>query len=140
MPEGTGATAQLDGKRVIIVEDEAMTVLGLGRALARVGLSVMALAWSGEEAIAAVLRERPDIVLMDINLGGGTNGIEATRRILAEFDTCVVMLTAYPDYEEAARKAGACGYVLKPVTSDILIRKLIEAWGVFSDWKAAKPP
>src|SRR2546430_2062557 len=42
MPEKTGETSPLDGKRVIIVEDEAATVLGLGKSLARVGVSVMA--------------------------------------------------------------------------------------------------
>ncbi len=69
----------------------------------------------GDEAVAIYRAEKPDFVLMDINLGA-TNGIAATRRIKA-FDpqARVIIVTSYDeaDLREEAQQAGACGYVLK---------------------------
>jgi DNA-binding NarL/FixJ family response regulator len=76
---------------------------------------------SGEDALAAYRQCRPDWVLMDIKMGA-TNGITATRSIKAAFpEARIVILTNYDDAElrEAARRAGACGYVLKENLIDI---------------------
>jgi DNA-binding NarL/FixJ family response regulator len=70
---------------------------------------------AGENALAAYRRHSPDWVLMDIKMGA-MNGITATRSIKAAFPQArIVILTNYDDAElrEAARRAGACGYVLK---------------------------
>jgi len=79
---------------------------------------------SGEEAVSLILEgHRPDIVLMDISLPG-MNGIEATRRIRAEWPQArVVMLTIHDtgQHRRGAESAGACGYVLKPAVSVELI-------------------
>ena len=69
----------------------------------------------GSEAFSCYERVRPDWVLMDIRMPG-TNGLEATRRILASHaDARVVIVTIFGDdrMRESARVAGACGYVLK---------------------------
>jgi DNA-binding NarL/FixJ family response regulator len=79
----------------------------------------------GDQALVAYAGERPDWVLMDIEMKR-VNGIAATRRLLAAFpEARVVIVTNYDDepLRQAAREAGACGYVLKE--NLIALRELI---------------
>jgi len=81
----------------------------------------------GDQALAVYAAERPDWVLMDIEMKR-MNGIAATRRLLAAFpEARVVVVTNYSDQplREAARKAGACGYVLKENLMEV--RLLLQA-------------
>ncbi len=107
----------LAGKRVVLCEDEAITMMQLQRALAQASLQVVGYARSCEEAVEVVLRERPDLVLMDINMDTPNAGILATSQIMPQFHTCIVMLTAYSDEEtvQEAMNAGAAGYLIKPI-------------------------
>lgn len=69
----------------------------------------------GREAVAGYAAHRPDFVLMDIEMGG-TDGIRATREIVNSFpEARIIIVTNHDDdnYREAARAAGACGYVVK---------------------------
>lgn len=79
---------------------------------------------NGEEAVAAVRRTRPDVVLMDIRMPQ-MDGLEATRRILAsgDSDTRVLILTTYDldHYVYAALAAGASGFLLKDVSPEHLV-------------------
>lgn len=97
-PLGSRSTV-LQGKRVVIVEDEGITQMQLRSILKRAGLVVLASAVDGVEGVATTLRERPDLVLMDICMPGPFDGLEAARRILAEYHVCIVMLTAFSDAE-----------------------------------------
>ena len=124
---GIEAAKALTGKRIIIVEDEGITQMQLRRLLTMAGLKVVGFALTGEEGVTVALQERPDIVLMDITMPGKINGIEALRRIRAEFSVCVVMLTAYTEYEEEAQAAGCCGYIIKPIDSTTLLPQLAQA-------------
>jgi DNA-binding NarL/FixJ family response regulator len=92
------------------------------------GWSVVAEADTGEEAVTSALENRPDVVLMDINLPG-INGIEATRRILSERPDTVVLLVS--TYEEAdlppdALTCGARAYVRKEDLTPRVLRGLLE--------------
>jgi response regulator NasT len=120
-------TTPLQGKRVAIVEDEGTTIMQLTKALKSAGSFVVGQATDAKSAIDLVSRERPDLVLMDINMPGSYNGLEAARRILAEFQTCVVILTAYADYGEEAYTIGASGYVIKPLNGQSLLPQLCDA-------------
>ena len=115
------------GKRIVVVEDEGITQMQLGRILKRAGFTVAGAALNGADGVALALQERPDLVLMDINMPGAYNGLEAARRILAEYKTCVVMLTAYGDYVEEARQIGVCGYIVKPLDEQSLLPQLRNA-------------
>lgn len=84
-------SSPLAGKRVVIVEDEGITQMLLRRMLKEAGLTVLTSAVNGEEGVRTVLRERPDLVLMDIRMPGSFDGLEAARRILAEYRVCIVM-------------------------------------------------
>lgn len=102
--------------RLLIVDDHQLAREGLRAVLADSGFDVVALAANGEEAVALAGALQPDIVLMDIRLGPGIDGLEATRRIVALGLGCkVLMLTLHdmPAYVREALAAGAAGYVLK---------------------------
>ena len=125
----------LAGKRVVICEDESVIQMQLSRALARAGMVVAGAAVDGEEAVAVTLRERPDLVLMDIQMPG-IDGLEATRRILQVYPVCVIVLTAFPaEHEQQVLEMGACGYILKPITRDILLPKVEELFSVYQQKK-----
>ncbi len=101
--------------KILIVEDEAIVAMDLKMHLQELGYGVAALASSGEEALALASRLMPDLVLMDISLGSGMDGIEAARRIQA-MDVPVVFLTAFADEATLARarESAPYGYLLKP--------------------------
>lgn len=122
----------LRGKRAVIVEDEGITQLQLRVILRDKGADVVGAASNGADAIEVVRRTRPDFVLMDIRMPK-MDGLEATRILTRDGEICIVMLTAFP--EESLRKevqeSGACGYILKPITSDTLIpqlKSILQAW------------
>jgi CheY-like chemotaxis protein len=102
--------------RILIVEDEAITVSALKRELVSLGYEIAGTASATGEALKAVELHKPDLVLMDITLAGGVNGIVAAVAIRGNFHVPVVFLTAHADDQtmERAVGAGAFGYVLKP--------------------------
>ncbi|MFN3620745.1 response regulator [Sphingorhabdus sp.] len=109
--------------RIIIVDDHALAREGLKAVLASSGLEIVGDVASGEEAVELVKETVPDLVLMDVRLGAGIDGLEATRRITAlGFPTRVLMLTLHdlPAYAREALSAGAAGYVLKDTAIDDL--------------------
>ncbi|MBB4844568.1 diguanylate cyclase (GGDEF)-like protein/PAS domain S-box-containing protein [Paucibacter oligotrophus] len=102
--------------RVQIVEDERIVALDIKFNLQQLGFVVTGMANSESEALAQVRRERPDVVLMDINLGRGGDGIQAAHQLKQEFGLPVIFLTAYaePETLERAGLSAPYGYLLKP--------------------------
>ncbi len=102
--------------RILVVEDERIIGLGIRKRLTALGYQVVGLAGEGAEGVQMALEFDPDLVLMDIDLGVGIDGIEAAQRIRADRDIPVVFLTAYSD-DSTLRRATLSdpfGYVLKP--------------------------
>ncbi len=108
--------------RVLIADDQAL-VRGAFEVLVNSApaMTVVGTAADGAEAVEVALRERPDVVLMDVRMPK-LDGIEATREIIAaarpESDTCgtrVLILTTFDldEYVYAALRAGASGFLLK---------------------------
>ncbi|RLV49515.1 DNA-binding response regulator [Nocardioides mangrovicus] len=101
---------------VLLVDDHQMVRLGLTALISAAdGLEVVGQAGDGEAAVAMVAEHRPDVVLMDLSMPG-VDGVEATRRILAEHpEVRVVVLTSFSDRDRVseALAAGAVGYQLK---------------------------
>ena len=118
----------LSGKRVVIVEDAGVTQLHLKTMLLRMEMVPVGMASNGPAGVLMVLELKPDIVLMDINMPGEFDGLEATRRILAEFPTCIIMMTAYEEFKSDAMALGACGYLIKPVDSGTFIPTICELY------------
>ncbi|MBL0349726.1 MAG: response regulator [Elusimicrobia bacterium] len=104
------------GERLFIVEDETIVAEDLKRMLERMGYAVCGSAAEGDKALAAIERQKPDLVLMDIRIHGPEDGIEVAETIYARWDTPVIYLTAYADDLTVDRAKGtlASGYLLKP--------------------------
>ncbi len=115
---------------VLVVEDNEDNRALVAKVLGYAGYSVVEAA-SGEEALELVAQGLPDLILMDLNLGG-MNGFEATRRLKedpASARVPVVALTAYAMVgdRERALEAGCDGYIAKPVD----VRRLPEQVATF---------
>ncbi len=111
---------------LLLVEDEAIIALTEQRTLERHGY-VVAVAHSGEAAVARV-REQADVdlVLMDIDLGTGIDGTEASRRILELRDLPIVFLTSHtePDYVDRVKQITGYGYVVKSSGEFVLLESI----------------
>ncbi len=116
--------------RILLVDDHEVVRLGLLTLINdQPTMQVVGEAGTAAEAVSAVERGRPDVVLMDIRIPG-EGGIEATRQITTRFpQTRVVMLTSFADDELVVRaiRAGAMGYVLKQVGNAELLRAIVAA-------------
>jgi DNA-binding NarL/FixJ family response regulator len=111
--------------RVVIADDQTLVRTGFRMILGEAGIPVIAEAADGAEAVAAVLKHRPDVVLMDIRMPD-VDGLEATRRILAAQPGCgcrIIILTTFDldQYVYTALTAGTSGFLLKDVTPEHLV-------------------
>jgi DNA-binding NarL/FixJ family response regulator len=110
--------------RVLIADDQELVRAGFHLILERGGMEVIGEARDGEEAVALAAALRPDVVLMDIRMPR-MDGIEATRRILAEIDPPprVLALTTFDldEYVYDVVRAGASGFLLKDVSPADLV-------------------
>ena len=125
--------------KILIVDDHEVVRIGLKAILdSTVGLRVVGEAGTSHQALDAVSRLEPDVVVMDIRMPG-EDGISACREIRGKFpNTKVIMLTSYASEEEVvgAVLAGASGYVLKQVGSE----KLVEAIRAAQEGQATLDP
>ena len=125
-----------DQPTVVIADDQALVRGGFRMILNSAGIQVVAEAADGKEAVTAVLKNKPDVVLMDVRMPG-MDGLEATRRILAARSPDgaaggaggsaggprIIILTTFDldQYVYAALTAGASGFLLKDVSPEHLI-------------------
>ncbi len=107
--------------RVLIADDHGVIRDGLGRLIAALeDIELAGVAADGREALTRARELEPDVILMDLDMPE-MDGIEATRRVMAELpETAVLVLTSFSDRPRilGALDAGACGYLLKDVSSD----------------------
>jgi signal transduction histidine kinase len=101
---------------ILVVEDERIVARHIGDLLQRSGYRVQATVATGEAAVAKARELRPDLVLMDVELGGSMDGIEAAGRIRAQTGIPVVYVTAFADDEmlDRAKRTEPAGFVVKP--------------------------
>ena len=114
--------------RLLLVDDHEVVRVGLRTVLHnhQHGITVVGEAGTKAAAVRAAKRLKPDVVLMDVRLPDGS-GVEACRAILASHPTTrIIFLTSFSDDESAlaALLAGAQGYVLKTIDSNLLIRSI----------------
>ena len=122
--------------RIVLVDDHALVLAGLRMLIeSQAGLAVVGEASSGEQALALVARERPEIVLLDLDLGG-RSGLDLIPDLRATSpSTRIVVLTGLRDaaaHQQAVRQ-GARGVVLKEMAADVLVKAIEkvhagEAW------------
>ncbi|HEU4423542.1 MAG TPA: response regulator transcription factor [Pilimelia sp.] len=110
--------------RVLIADDHPVFRSGLAGVLADAGdITVVGEVADGDTALAVAIRERPDVVLMDLHMPG-VSGVETTRRLTAEAPGVrVLVLTMFDDDESvlAAMRAGARGYLVKGSTGERIV-------------------
>lgn len=113
-------------KTILVVEDERIVARDLQSRLKRLGYSVPAIACSGEEAIAKAEQVQPSLILMDINLKGKIDGIEAARQIGERLKIPVIFLSAYDDDSTVTRAQGLkpADYLGKPFEDQTLYAAL----------------
>ncbi len=102
--------------RLLVVEDEVLVARDIQARLQRMGYEVVGTVARGEDAVSTALAESPDLILMDINLKGEMDGIEAATQINEVSSVPVIYCTAYSNDEvlERAKITSPFGYVLKP--------------------------
>ena len=104
-------------RRILIVEDEAVTSVMLEKTLKELGYEVVGSAFDGHEAIEQAREKKPDIILMDIRIQGEMDGIETAKQIYQQYHIPVIYLTAHSD-EATVQKAvhsEPFGYLIKPL-------------------------
>jgi DNA-binding response OmpR family regulator len=113
--------------KILIVEDEREVGKSLALRLKKLGFSVVGHEDTGETAIKKAEELRPDIVLMDIELGGKMDGVQAADYIRKNYRIPVIYLTALCDTKTLERVGTTApyGYILKPFKDDEL-RTVIE--------------
>ena len=114
--------------RILIAEDETIIRLDLRDLLERAGHEVVAEARDGEEAVELAREHAPELAVLDVKMPR-LDGIEATRRILADQAIPIVMLTAYGQDELVGRavEAGVFGYLVKPFREQDLVPAIAAA-------------
>lgn len=107
----------LKSVRLLIVEDEYILALNLQESLESLGYTIVDIADSAEAAIAIVIEQRPNLVLMDIRLRGEMDGIQAAEQIWKQFQIPIIFVTGHSDKStvERATLTFPFGYILKPV-------------------------
>lgn len=102
---------------ILIVEDECVSATVIEHQLRRLGYAIAGVATSGEEAVRLALQARPDLVIMDIELDGEMDGVEAAGLIRNTSQVPIIYLTSSTD-ERTINRAGsteAYGYLTKPI-------------------------
>lgn len=126
-----GTTQNHTGTTIIVVEDEAITAMLMRTTLSTLGFTVLDTFATGEDAVRAVLDQKPDVVLMDINLAGEMDGIEAAHQISRDTSNSsrIIFVTGYSDSHnyDRARALEPAGYLVKPVEFTELTRLIRES-------------
>ncbi len=102
--------------KIVIIEDEQLIALDIAETLDQLGHSVVNSYRKGENAVANIQNDHPDLILMDIELAGVINGIETAHKIEEQLDVPIIYLTAYADNDflEKAKVTTPYGYIVKP--------------------------
>ena len=128
--KSVSATGVGDPVRVVLVDDHALIRQGLRALLERSGLTVVGEAATAAEAAAAVARNRPEVVVLDLRLDGSEwNGLELCRRLTRQFPRSqVLVLTTFLTQTLLldSLHAGARGYVLKDIDIASLLRAVAD--------------
>lgn len=102
--------------KLVIADDELITLAYLKEILKEIGHTVLASCNNGVKAVEAAFEHQPDLVLLDINMPGEYNGIEAASRILDKVGCPVIFITAYPleEFQNEIWGSAPFGYIVKP--------------------------
>jgi len=120
--------------RVLIIEDEPLIALDIENLVSDIGHQVVGIARTRREAAALATREKPGLVLADIQLADGSSGIDAVNDILAETNMPVIFITAYPERLLTGERLEPIFLISKPFKPEMV--KAIISQALFFDIKA----
>ncbi len=105
-------------KRILIIEDDLILALSLEMMLKRIGFEEIRKVETGEEAIEVAKIFKPQLLLVDVQLGSGITGIEAVEMIQSEMDVPALYVTGNSDdyFRSKAEKTKFIDYLIKPIT------------------------
>lgn len=126
MSKQNGSRGAAKRHRILIVEDEAVTAMSTAQILDALGYVVVGSVGTGEEAVARAVADAPDVVLMDVRLGGAMDGVDAAAQIRQRSDVPVIYVTGYTDREllDRAKATRPYGYIVKPFDERDLVSNI----------------
>ncbi|MCJ8140749.1 response regulator [Falsirhodobacter halotolerans] len=105
--------------RIMIIEDEAIIAMDISAIVKEMGHSITGIARTRTEAVALASREKPDLILADIQLADNSSGIDAVNDIMAQFDDVpVIFITAFPERLLTGQKHEPAFLITKPYHED----------------------
>jgi CheY-like chemotaxis protein len=115
-------------KKLLIVEDEAVTASIIREIFESAGFGISGLVPTGEKAVEMALLHKPDMIIMDIQLAGDMDGIEALVEIRKSLDVPVIFMTGYEDAKimKMAMDLNPVAYLVKPIVFRNMISILDE--------------
>ena len=118
------------GKKILVVDDKEDSRVLVGKVLRLRGYEVIG-AGTGEDAITMAQNELPDLILMDVRMPGGIDGLEATRRIkampqLAHIPILAMTASVRPEDMQRALDKGCSSFIRKPIDIDELPKEVAE--------------
>jgi CheY-like chemotaxis protein/DNA-directed RNA polymerase specialized sigma24 family protein len=122
---------------VLIVEDEPIIAMDIEALVESLGHRVTEVARTHAEALAAVRRRRPGLILADVQLADGSSGINAVHEILSSFRVPVIFITAYPERLLTGERPEPTFLISKPFRHEMV--KAVISQALFFDQKASAP-
>jgi DNA-directed RNA polymerase specialized sigma24 family protein len=126
---------------VLVIEDEPMIAMDLEGIVEGLGHRVMGVARTHAEALKAIAKEKPGLVLADIQLADGSSGLDAVNEMLGSFQVPVIFITAYPDRLLTGERPEPAFLITKPYQPDTV--KAIVSQALFFERRAKlrdRPP
>lgn len=116
--------------KILILEDDISTGMHLKSMLTRKGYHIVGVAYNGKECLELAKKENPEILIADINLGEGPNGLEIAEQIFLDYDVLTIFITGIADTEYAKiakKKLNAISFLEKPVNDTDIINSIESA-------------
>ncbi|MBS3740982.1 MAG: response regulator [Candidatus Cloacimonetes bacterium] len=120
-------------KSILVVEDERIIAEVIAQTLKNEGYIVAGIESAGEQAVETTLARQPDMILMDIELEGEMNGIEAANIIKSKINIPVIYITAHmsPSRKKRAKIESNFEYIIKPFENEILIKHIVKMLQIY---------
>ncbi|MFT3731252.1 MAG: response regulator [Hyphomicrobium sp.] len=119
---------------VLIIEDELLIAMDLETIVTSLGHTVQEIATTKNEALAAVKRRKPGLILADVKLADGSSGLEAAKEIVAEGEVPIIFITAYPEKVLTGERPEPTFLISKPFQRDTVMAIVSQA--LFFDTRA----
>jgi CheY-like chemotaxis protein/DNA-directed RNA polymerase specialized sigma24 family protein len=119
---------------VLIIEDELLIAMDLETIVTSLGHTVQEVATTKTEALAAVKRQKPGLILADVKLADGSSGLDAVKEIVAEGEIPIIFITAYPEKVLTGERPEPTFLISKPFQRETVMAIISQA--LFFDTRA----